>query len=198
LRRSPMNAEAGFTLIEVLIALALLTVIAFLLVNAVGSARQALNVVGLRVMQASVPAVQSVLRRLLLEARPNLDGVRHVDPDRAFFGEPNKLRFVSSFVPQGQYGGLWRYEIALEAGEGATALVLTQQLIRPASSAVGTTAPHRCPQGDARFQRALLRRRGQRESPAMTRYLATFPTACRVSFPRTPRLLDLDHGQRWS
>lgn len=136
MRRSPMNAEAGFTLIELLIALALLTVIASLLVNAVGSARQALNVVDLRVTQASVPAVQSVLRRLLLEARPNLDGVQHVDPDRAFLGEPNKLRFVSSFVPQGQYGGLWRYEIALE-GEGATALVLTQQLVRPASSAVG-------------------------------------------------------------
>jgi prepilin-type N-terminal cleavage/methylation domain-containing protein len=65
LRRSPMNAEAGFTLIELFIALALLTVIASLLVNAVGSARQALNVVDLRVTQASVPAVQSVLRRLL-------------------------------------------------------------------------------------------------------------------------------------
>jgi general secretion pathway protein J len=133
----PRDAEAGFTLIELLIALALLTVIASLLVNAVGSARQALNVVELRVTQASVPAVQSVLRRLLLEARPNLNGLQHVDPDRAFFGEPNKLRFVSSFVPQGQYGGLWRYEIALEAREGATALVLTQQLMRPASSAAG-------------------------------------------------------------
>jgi prepilin-type N-terminal cleavage/methylation domain-containing protein len=55
LRRSPMNAEAGFTLIELLIALALRTVIASLLVNAVGSARQALNVVDLRVTQASVP-----------------------------------------------------------------------------------------------------------------------------------------------
>jgi general secretion pathway protein J len=135
-----MDAEAGFTLIELLIALALLTVIASLLVNAVGSARQALNVVDLRVTQASVPAVQSLLRRLLLEARPNLDGVQHVDPDRAFFGEPNMLRFVSSFVPQGQYGGLWHYEIALEAGEGAVksrALMLTQQLVRPVSSAAG-------------------------------------------------------------
>jgi prepilin-type N-terminal cleavage/methylation domain-containing protein len=85
-RRSPMNAEAGFTLIERLIALALLTVIASLLVNALGSARQARNVVDLRVTQTSVPAVQSALRRLLPEARPDLDGVRHVDPDRAFFG----------------------------------------------------------------------------------------------------------------
>ena len=65
-----MNAEAGFTLIELLIALALLTVIASLLVNAVGSARQALNVVDLRVTQASVPSVESVLRRRLLDVLP--------------------------------------------------------------------------------------------------------------------------------
>jgi general secretion pathway protein J len=140
LRRRAKDAEAGFTLLELLIALALLTVIASLLVNAVGSARQAINVVDRRVTQASVPAVQSVLRRLLVEARANPDAAQYADPDRSFAGEPNKLRFVSSFVPQGQYGGLWRYEIALEASERASessALVLTQQLVRPASPATG-------------------------------------------------------------
>ena len=140
MRRRATDAEAGFTLIELLIALTLLTVIASLLVNAVGSARQALNVVDRRVTQASVPAVQSVLRRLLVEARANSDATQRADPDRAFIGELNKLSFVSSFVPQGQYGGLWRYQIALDASERAgesSALVLTQQLVRPASSATG-------------------------------------------------------------
>ena len=138
--RRATGAEAGFTLIELLIALALLTVIASLLVNAVGSARQALNVVDRRVTQASVPAVQSVLRRLLVEARANSNATQRADPDRAFIGELNKLSFVSSFVPQGQYGGLWRYQIALDASERAgesSALVLTQQLVRPAPSAAG-------------------------------------------------------------
>ena len=140
MRRRAADAEAGFTLIELLIALTLLTVIASLLVNAVGSARQALNVVDRRVTQASLPAVQSVLRRLLVEARANPDATQHADPDRAFIGELNKLSFVSSFVPQGQYGGLWRYQIALDASERAgesSALVLTQRLVRPASSAAG-------------------------------------------------------------
>ena len=139
--RRATGAEAGFTLIELLIALTLLTVIASLLVNAVGSTRQALNVVDRRVTQASVPAVQSVLRRLLVEARANSDATQRADPDRAFIGELNKLNFVSSFVPQGQYGGLWRYQIALDASERAgesSALVLTQQLVRPASSAPGS------------------------------------------------------------
>ena len=140
MRRPVTNAEAGYTLLELLIALALLTVIASLLLNAIGSARQALDVVDRRGTQASVPAVQSVLRRLLVEARANLDAAERADPDRAFIGEPNKLGFVSSFVPQGQYGGLWRYQIELDSREGAAesnALVLTQQLVRPASQATG-------------------------------------------------------------
>ena len=140
MRRHVTNAEAGYTLLELLIALALLAVIATLLLNAIGSARQALNTVDRRGTQASVPAVQSVLRRLLVEARANLDVAEQADPRRAFIGEPNKLEFVSSFVPQGQYGGLWRYEIDLEsskAGPESSALVLTQQLVRPVSPTTG-------------------------------------------------------------
>ena len=144
MRRRVTDAEAGFTLVELLVALALLVVIAALLVNAIVGARQALNVVDQRGTQASVPAVQSLLRRLLLEARPNLDAAAPANPDRAFIGASDKLTFVSSFVPQGQYGGLWRYEIAIDASKRAgesSALVLTQQLVRPASSAPGAPFP---------------------------------------------------------
>jgi general secretion pathway protein J len=139
LRRRHPGAEAGFTLIELLIALTLLAVTASLLVNAVGSARQALNVLDRRVAHGSVPAVQSVLHRLLAETRPDPDAL-HPDPNRAFTGETDRLAFVSSFVPQGQYGGLWRYEIAIDAGEGAArtgALVLTQWVVRPGSPVGG-------------------------------------------------------------
>jgi general secretion pathway protein J len=133
-----LDPEAGFTLLELLIALTLLAVTTSLLVNAIGSARQALRIVDRRVAHATVPAVQSVLRRLLTESRPGLDMTQKAEADRAFAGEPGKMGFVSSFVPQGQYGGLWRYEIALDADAGASrpgAVVLTQHLVRPASSA---------------------------------------------------------------
>ena len=141
MRQRAINAEAGFTLIELLIALALMAVIASLLVNAIASARQSLNVMDRRVTHASIAAIQSVLRSLLVEARANPDATERANRDRAFLGEPIKLGFVSSFVPQGQYGGLWRYEIALDASEGtgqSSALVLTQQLVRPASSTAGS------------------------------------------------------------
>src|SRR5262249_2860656 len=87
---------------------------------------------------------QSLLRRLLVEARANLDAAAQADPDRAFIGAPDKLTFVSSFVPQGQYGGLWRYEIAIDASKHAgesSALGLTQQLVRGASSPLGPQFP---------------------------------------------------------
>jgi prepilin-type N-terminal cleavage/methylation domain-containing protein len=140
LLRRDRDAEAGFTLLELLVALTLLAVTVSLLVYAIGSARHALNVVDRRVAHAEVPAVQSVLRRLITEVRPIPDATGTVDPDRAFFGEPDKTEFVSSFVPRGQYGGLWRYGIALGRGESAARsgdLVLTQRLVRPASSATG-------------------------------------------------------------
>src|SRR5262249_8060730 len=117
LRRRVTDAEAGFTLVELLVALALMVVIAGLLVSAIVGARQALNVVDQRGTQASVPAVQSLLRQLLVEARGNRDAIVQANPDRAFVGAPDKLGFVSSFVPQGQYGGLWRYELALDASQ---------------------------------------------------------------------------------
>jgi general secretion pathway protein J len=138
LRQRDPYAEAGFTLLELLIALTLLAVTASLLVDAIGSARQALNAIDRRVAHASVPAAQSILRQLLTEARPGPDATGKADPNRAFVGDPDMLGFVSSFVPQGQYGGLWRYEIALAAGEGTArsgALVLTQQLVRLGLSA---------------------------------------------------------------
>ena len=143
MRQRAIDAEAGFTLIEMLIALALMAVITSLLVNAIVGARQSLDVVDRRVTQASAPAAQSVLRRLIIEARANPDTTEQANPDRAFLGEPDKLAFISSFVPQGQYGGLWRYEIALDTSASAARsrpLVLTQQLVRPALSTAGSTA----------------------------------------------------------
>ena len=126
------DGEAGFTLLELLIALALLAVIATLLVATISSARQALNAVDRHGTQAAVPAVQAVLQRLITEARPGPDAPQPPDRNRAFVGEPDRLSFVSSFVPQGQYGGLWRYDIALDASGSAESgtLVMSQRLQR--------------------------------------------------------------------
>jgi general secretion pathway protein J len=130
------NWQSGFSLVELLIALALLAVIAALLVAGIAQARRALDAVDRRGAQAAVAPVQAVLRRLIREARLGPDDQRQPDLKRAFIGEPDRLSFVSSFVPQGQYGGLRRYDIGVDAvGPGSGRLVMRHRL------ALDSTAP---------------------------------------------------------
>jgi len=127
--RRQSEPQAGFSLIEMLIALALLAVIAAILVAGITDARRALGAVDRRSAQAAVAPVQAVLQRLIKEARPAPDGSRTPDPERAFIGKPDRLSFVSSFVPQGQYGGLRRYDIGLDAsGPGSRRLMMQHRL----------------------------------------------------------------------
>jgi general secretion pathway protein J len=135
--RPRQDGQAGFTLPEVLIALALLAVIASLLVNAIASARLALQATDRQATLSAVPAVQAVLRRLMTEARPGPETSERPDADRAFVGAGDQVSFISSFVPQGQFGGLWRYDLMLDQDGAAGvpgALVLAQRLLRPAPS----------------------------------------------------------------
>jgi general secretion pathway protein J len=131
------GAEAGFTLLEMLIVLALLAVIASLLVEAIASTRLALQASDRQVSHGAVPAAQAVLRRLIAEVRPGPDASQRLDLDRAFIGGRDRVSFVSSFVAQGQFGGLWRYDLALDPdGVSAApgALVIAQRLLRPATA----------------------------------------------------------------
>ncbi|HYJ98140.1 MAG TPA: prepilin-type N-terminal cleavage/methylation domain-containing protein [Burkholderiaceae bacterium] len=123
------DRQAGFSLVELLIALALLGAMAALLVAGIADARRALSAVDRRGAQASVAPVQAVLQRLIREARVDPDGSRPANTTRALVGEPDRLSFVSSFVPQGQYGGVRRYDIGVDAaGSGSGKLVMRHRL----------------------------------------------------------------------
>src|SRR5262245_37556306 len=103
MRSTGDTAETGFTLPEVLIALALLAVIASLLAEAIASTRRALQATDRQVSHGAVPATQALLRRLIAEARPGPEASQQLDLDRAFIGGRDKMSFISSFVAQGQF-----------------------------------------------------------------------------------------------
>jgi len=135
--RRTRERNDGFTLVEMLIALALTAIIASLLVGAISSAGQALRSVDRHGEDAAIPAARGGLRQLLAEARA---GVEPSEPGREFVGGSDTLSFVSSFAPRGQYGGLWSYTITLDANGAdpkSTGLVVSQRVVRPSSSIAG-------------------------------------------------------------
>ena len=78
--------------------------------------------------------------------RPDRDRrIPTAGPDRAFIGGRDRVSFVSSFVAQGQFGGLWRYDLALDPNDVSAApgaLVIAQRLLRPApANTSGGPAP---------------------------------------------------------
>jgi general secretion pathway protein J len=142
---APQASEAGFTLVELLIGLALMALTAMLLLAGVSSARQALDYTERAGTTASMGAIQSYLRTTLSEthALPWQNNSAETEAP-VFVGTKSRMSFSSGYVPRGQFGGLYRYELAVEpSAEPASAMdfVVAMTVHRPAkvSAPVATT-----------------------------------------------------------
>ncbi len=112
------SAEAGWSLVEMLVALMLLAVICGMLLNALVGLREAFRTVDGDEAAAQVEAVQMHLRRTLTEAWP---AARSESGAPLFDAAGNALGFVSNYSPAGQYAGLQyvRLEVApADRGDG--------------------------------------------------------------------------------
>ncbi len=119
------SIEAGFTLAELLVALALLAMISMLAANGLSF--------GARVWERGasgadqleeVVSVQRFLRRMIDDIYPYTVDVdlqtRYVD----FAGEAERMRFVAPALPQMPLPGLTRYEIRVRAAGQSERLVM--------------------------------------------------------------------------
>ncbi len=122
------SREAGFSLIEVVVALALLSAILAALPGAFGLARRASDRVGDIDRRDGWAASRSFIEQRLAEALPILlvepDGVRRP----AFSGTASRLAFVAPSAAGPAGGGLYRWSLAAgpaaAGGAGERALVL--------------------------------------------------------------------------
>ena len=132
---NPRN-EAGFTLIEMLVAIALLAMLAALLAAGLRTARLAVAFVAQSNAAMPVQAAQAYLRSALEQAR-TVPRAGSANQELTFLGSANAMIFTTSHAPRGQYDGLYRVEISLERSADRRAgldLVVIQSLARPPMS----------------------------------------------------------------
>lgn len=143
-RLTNTSGGAGFTLLEVLVSLALLSLLVVTMSSALYDARKASSWAERKSRDAEIGSVRLLLSRIVAEARP----IKAIDPLREegplIDGRTDRLRLVTSFSAGGASGGLNETLISLRRDDagGVADLTIDQVLFRQPGSPFGTVAPH--------------------------------------------------------
>ncbi|WP_045835012.1 prepilin-type N-terminal cleavage/methylation domain-containing protein [Hyphomicrobium sp. 99] len=123
------SGDAGFTLIEMLVSLALLALISATLIQMINGARRALNFADRTNSAVPIMNAQNYLHNALIHAL----GVA---------GDSDHIAFTTSYAPLGAYQGLYRVSIGPSPnGHGGFDLVAEQELVRQETNTPAAT-PH--------------------------------------------------------
>ena len=121
------HGEAGFTLIEILVALTLMSIMTALIADTLGNARAALDFLARADNGISTAPVASYLRAVLSEASsspPESGSARPI-----FAGTASSISFSTYFSTRGQVGGVYQIQLSAEPSfrtPGAFNLVVRQ------------------------------------------------------------------------
>lgn len=128
--------QAGFTLLELLVAMTVLGVLTGLLASGLGfGARVWERERGQLDMSAEMQLVQDVLRRMLAQAMPLSappeDGGTQ---EASFVGRENAIEFLGPPPAQSLAGGIYAYRLATEPATGGERLILEWRIKPPQPS----------------------------------------------------------------
>lgn len=127
----PRRLDDGFTLVEMLVSLALLSLMAVYALNALASLRD-INRVSERIgSQMEVEAVARHFREILADVRPVFAMDENNAPKFLFKGSPNSLEFVSASNGDRETGGLYLVRYSVDA-EGS--LLAERRILRDRQS----------------------------------------------------------------
>ena len=132
---APQNApaasgEAGFTLLELLVSLALLALLAGLIAGGLGFGRRVWRATGDLDRLSSISAVRQVLADRLAEAMPLADPGAGGVPRLAFRGDSREVAFVTPMPGRRGPAGLYRTVLRWQGGAGGGRLELEQSVFQ--------------------------------------------------------------------
>ncbi len=121
------RGEAGFSLIELLVALSLFALVMALLPGAFHTGRRGWETAGALDRRASDDAAVDFVRQRLAEAAPLYESDASGRKRQVFLGLPDAVMFVAPAASGPDGGGLYRYTLTLRLAEAQTetALILT-------------------------------------------------------------------------
>lgn len=134
-------AQSGFTLIEMLVALALLALAMAVLAGSVRLSRSVLAAIDRNSAASARLPAQAYLRSALAATVPPSTTDTQTAPEPPLEGDATRLRFVTVHATRAQLQGAYVVEVGLSPSRsiaGQLDLVAEQRLLRPASDRAGS------------------------------------------------------------
>lgn len=134
LKRKPVRQAAGFTLVELLVALTLFAILSALLFGGLRFGLRAWEVGGERIDRlATIEPVQNLLRRQLSQATlpyipANIGSQATASP---FIGTRSAVRFIAPLPSNAGNDGLYIFAVSAERGGASRKLQLKRRIFRP-------------------------------------------------------------------